>query len=269
MSIPRCFLALAGLALATAASAQATPESRLNSSPRHHEWIDVSSGGRSVHTFIAYPEVKDKAMVVVVIHENRGLNDWARAVADRLAENGYIAVAPDLLSGAAPGGGNTPDFPSSSAATEAINKLSAAQVIADLGAVADHAKALPAASGRLAVVGFCWGGAQSWRLAGARSDLALAHVFYGAPPSDPADYAHISCPVLGYYGGNDARINVTIEKTAAGMKAAGKAFEPVIYDGAGHAFMRAGEAADATPANRKAMSEGWQRLLAALARARG
>jgi carboxymethylenebutenolidase len=207
-------------------------------------------------------------MVVVVIHENRGLNDWARSVADRLAENGYIAVAPDLLSGTAPGGGNTRDFPTQGAATEAIGKLPAAQVLADLNAVADYAKGLPAASGKLAVTGFCWGGGQAWRFAVARPDLALANVFYGTPPVDSAAYASIKCPVYGYYGGNDARINATIEKSTAAMQAAGKVYQPVIYEGAGHAFMRSGEDADAAPANQKAMTEGWQRMLVALAQSK-
>lgn len=240
---------------------------RLEKSPRHQEWIEIKHDGRTVSAFVVYPEVKDKAMAVVVIHENRGLNDWARAVADRLAENGYIAIAPDLLSGSGPGGGNTVAFATQSDATAAIGKLPPPQVAADLAAVGDYVKALPAANGRLAVVGFCWGGGQSWRFALARSDLALAHVFYGSPPAD-VDYAKITAPVLGYYGGNDARINATIEKSAAGMQAAGKTFEPVIYEGAGHAFMRSGED-DPSSANGKAMNEAWTRLLAALAKAKG
>jgi carboxymethylenebutenolidase len=230
--------------------------------------VQVKHGDRTVSAFVVYPEVKDKALAVVVIHENRGLNDWARAVADRLAENGYIAIAPDLLTGAAPGGGNTKDFATQGDATAAIGKLPAAQVAADLAAVADYVKVLPSANGKLAVAGFCWGGGQAWRLALARPDLVLANVFYGAPPAD-ADYAKVACPILGYYGGNDARINATLEKTTAGMKAAGKSFEPVIYDGAGHAFMRSGEESGGGAANQAAATAGWTRLLAALARVRG
>ena len=280
--LPRCLLTLS-LLVATASAQPAAPAAapkpavapapsaaltRLEKSPRHQEWVQVKQGDRIVHAFVVYPEVKDKAMVVVVIHENRGLNDWARAVADRLAENGYIAIAPDLLSGAAPGGGNTRDFAAQNDATAAIGKLPAAQVLADLNAVADYAKAQPAANGRLAVAGFCWGGGQVWRFALARPDLALVNVFYGTPPAD-ADYAKLPCPVYGYYGGNDARVNTTIEKSTAGMKAAGKDYQPVIYDGAGHAFMRSGEDAEGGAANQKAMTEGWSRLLAALAKVRG
>jgi carboxymethylenebutenolidase len=265
----RC-LTLLPLALATAAAqpaaAPAAPSAalaRLENSPRHHEWVQLKHGDRTLTAFLAYPERKDKALTVVVIHENRGLNDWARAVADRLAEHGYLAIAPDLLSGAAPGGGDTKDFATQSDATAAIGKLPPAQVVADLNAAADYARTLPAANGKFAVAGFCWGGTQTWRFALARPDLALANVFYGSPPAD-ADYTQITAPVLGYYGGNDERVNATIEKSKAGMAAAGKSFDPVIYDGAGHAFMRSGEDPAGTPANQAACKAGWDRLLAAL-----
>ena len=131
---------------------------RLEKSPRHHEWVEVKSGERTVHCFLAFPEVKGKAAAVVVIHENKGLNDWARAVADEFAEAGYIAIAPDLLSGLGPNGGNTDSFPNADAATEAIYKLDAARVTADLNAVADHVAKLEACSGKLSVAGFCWNG---------------------------------------------------------------------------------------------------------------
>ena len=269
---PRSLLLLT-LLIATAAAQQPAAAAsaaltRLEKSPRHQEWVQVKHGDRTVTAFVVYPEVKNKALTVVVIHENRGLNDWARAVADRLAENGYIAIAPDLLTGAAPGGGNTKDFATQGDATAAIGKLPAAQVAADLAAVADYAKALPSANGQLAVTGFCWGGGQAWKFALARPDLALANVFYGPPPPADSDYTKIAAPVLGYYGGNDARINGTIEKSTASMQAAGKTFEPVIYDGAGHAFMRSGEEADGGAANQAAATAGWARLLAALDHAR-
>jgi carboxymethylenebutenolidase len=264
-STPATAAAPAAPAVAAAPAGPSAAQIRLEKSPRHHEWVKVKQGDRSVTAFVAYPEVKDKALTVLVIHENRGLNDWARAIADRLAENGYIAIAPDLLSGSAPGGGDTKDFAAQGDATRAIGQLPPAQVAADLSAVVDYAKALPAANGKFAVVGFCWGGGQSWRVALARPDLALANVFYGSPPAD-ADYAKITAPVLGYYGGNDARINATIEKSTAGMTAAGKTFEPVIYDGAGHAFMRSGEEPAGGDANKAAATASWTRLLAALAK---
>ncbi len=236
---------------------------RLEKSPRHHEWVAVKNGERVVHSFLVFPEVKNKATAVVVIHENRGLTDWVRSVADQLAEAGYIAIAPDLLSGMAPNGGKTSDFPTGDAAREAISKVTPEQANADLNAVTDYVAKLPAANGKVAVAGFCWGGRQSFRFATYRADLKAAFVFYGSG-ADSSDIPKINCPVYGFYGGNDARVNATIPKTAELMKAAGKRFEPVTYDGAGHGFMRAGEEPEATEANKKARDEGWVRWKALL-----
>jgi len=251
--------------------AGAAPEdpalARLNTSPRHHEWVPVKSGERTVHAFVVYPEVEGKVPVVLVIHENRGLTDWVRSVADQLAEAGYIAVAPDLLSGLGPGGGKTADFPDRNAARDALYQRQQADVSADLRAVADYAVKIPAGNGKLAVAGFCWGGRQSFLFATERADLAAAFVFYGTPPEEPAALARITAPVYGFYGGSDARVNATIESTVEAMKAAGKTYEPVTYEGAGHGFLRAGEEPDASAENRKARDEGWKRwkqLLAGL-----
>jgi carboxymethylenebutenolidase len=266
--VPRRRPPLAALALvaATGASlAQDAARARLERSPRHHEWVSIPSGERSIDTFVAYPERAGKALAVLVIHENRGLTDWVRSVADRLAENGYIALAPDLLTGRAPGGGRTADFPDSDAARSAIYALDPAVVLADLGAVADHARKIPAADGRIAVIGFCWGGSQTWRLALARPDLVLAAPFYGTAPDDAEGFRTVGCPVFGFYGGADERVNATLERTAAAMKEAGKTFEPEIYEGAGHGFLRVGEAADASPANKAATEQAWKRLLDKLA----
>ena len=240
--------------------------SRLEGTPRHHEWIDVARGERVVRTYVVYPERKDRAPAVVVIHENRGLTDWVRAVADRLAEEGRVALAPDLLSGMAEGGGGTREFASEDAAREAIGRLPAAQVRDDLRAVIDRARGLAAANGRVAVAGFCWGGAQAWRVASDVDGLAAVFVFYGTGPEDEAGVAGIDAPVYGFYGGNDARVSATLPGTEARMREAGKRFEPVIYDGAGHAFMREGERPDASPANRTAMEAGWKRWLELLPR---
>jgi carboxymethylenebutenolidase len=200
--------------------------------------------------------------VVLVIHEIFGLSDWAQELADELAAAGYIAVAPDLLSGMAPNGGRTKDF--STGVTEAVSKLNPAQVIADLDAAADYANKLPAANGKLYVAGFCWGGAQSFRFATNRGDLSAAFVFYGSPPTTEA-MSRIKAPVYGFYAGNDARIDATIPDTVSLMKAAGKTYDPVTYDGAGHGFMRAGEAPDASDANKKARDEAWKRWKSVLA----
>lgn len=250
---------------AFAAGAQDSLQVRLNESPRHQEWVKIASGTRQIEAFVVYPEVAEKAQAVVVIHENRGLTDWVRGVADRLAEAGYIALAPDLLSGTGPGGGGTASFASPDSARQAIYRLPAPQVSADLNAVADYLAKLPAADGRVAVAGFCWGGGRAFAFAAERPGLAAAYVFYGTGPDSAAVLAQVACPVYGFYGGNDARVNATIPVSAQGMKAAGKVYEPVTYEGAGHGFLRAGEAADASPADRQARAAAWDRWLRLLA----
>ena len=247
-----------------AVSAQDWARARLEKSTRHREWITVKHDGRAVETFVVYPESKDKRPVVLVIHEIFGLSDWAQELADEVAAAGYIAVAPDLLSGMGPNGGRTKDFPAGSV-TEAVSKLNPDQVTADLNAAADYGKKLPASNGKLYVAGFCWGGGQTFRFATNRGDLSAAFVFYGPPPAKDA-LSRIKAPVYGFYAGNDARIDATIPDTVAAMKAAGKTYEPVTYDGAGHGFMRAGETPDDTnPANKKAREDAWKRWKTLLA----
>ena len=238
-------------------NAQDWAKERLAKSPRHGEWVTVKHDGRSVDTFVVYPESKDKRPVVLVIHEIFGMTDWVEDLADQVAEAGYIAVAPDLLSGMGPNGGRSSSFPEGKT-MEAVSKLNADQVTADLNAAADYGTKLPASNGKLFVVGFCWGGGQSWRFATNRPDLSAAFVFYGPPPDKDA-MARIKAPVYGFFAGNDARIGAMIPDATTNMKAAGKTFEPVTYDGAGHGFMRAGEAPDANDANKKARSESWER----------
>jgi carboxymethylenebutenolidase len=248
---------VAGLAMPV--SAQDFAKERLNKSSRHHEWVVVKNGKRDVHCFVVFPEVKDKATAVLVIHENKGLTDWVRSVADQMAEAGYVAVAPDMLSGLGPNGGKTSDFPSLDDATKALYKLPPDQVTGDLNAAADYVLKLPAANGKLAVAGFCWGGGQTFRFATNRSDIKAAFVFYGPPP-EKEGIGKIQCPVFGFYGENDARINASIPKTKTFMKELSKTFEPVIYAGAGHGFMRAGEEPLGMEANRKARNDAWDRL---------
>jgi carboxymethylenebutenolidase len=250
---------LAVLALATAvASAQDWAKGKLEQSPRHHEFVTVKHGGRPVDTFIVYPESKSKRPVILMIHEIFGLTDWVKDMADQLAAAGYIVVAPDLLSGMGANGGGSNTF-DQDGAIQAVSHLPPDQVTADLNAVADYALKLPAANGRLFVTGFCWGGGQTFRFATNRPDLKAAFVFYGPPPDKDA-MARIKAPVYGFYAGNDARIDATIPDATAKMKQLGKTYEPVTYEGAGHGFMRAGEAPDASEANRKARSESLSRL---------
>jgi carboxymethylenebutenolidase len=261
---------LAALALALAATtplaAQDWVSQRLESSPRHHEWAAIQHGDRTVHTFVVFPSSSAKATAVIVIHENRGLTDWARGVADQLAEAGYIALAPDLLSGTAPGGGKTNDFPTSDAAREAIYALPPDQVTADLDAVAAYALKLPASNGKLAVGGFCWGGGQTLRYATHNRDLDGAFVFYGNYEWTREQLQAIAAPVHGFYAGEDARINAGLPALEAAMKELGKPYTPVIYAGATHGYMRSGEDPAGSEADKKAREQSWARWKELLAK---
>ena len=243
-----------------AAEAQDWAKARLEKSPRHLEYVKVEHDGRAVNCFVAYPEVKEKAPAVVVIHEIFGLADWPKLLADELAEAGYIAIAPDLLSGmgtgrrrhrVAPGPGRRdprrarPARRSRSRPTWTRSSLYVAK--------------LPACNGKVAVCGFCWGGGQTFRYATHNKEIKAAFVFYGGGPTDEAAVRRIAAPVYGFYGGNDARVNATIPQSEELMKAAGKTYEPVIYEGAGHGFMRGGEAPDARPGDKKGRDEAWRR----------
>ena len=350
------------LLLVQPARGQDWAKAALAKSPRHGEFVTIPEpGGRMLQAWVVYPEVKEKAPVVVMIHEIFGQSDWAREMADELAGAGYIVVEPDLLSGlgpaqtaalhpampantkitlspcpatlrqgdatsctvteqelrvammsrpmvgmgcdpmdclpdrgnaarmqpaamktgqqaapmdhmhmgpqtgagaayapASPGG--TSAFPDQGSVTRAVSSLPDAQVLADLDAAADYGKKLPAANGKVFVAGFCWGGGKSFLFATHRKDLSAAFVFYGPPPTAAA-MANITAPVYGFYAEKDARISATIPQTETDMKAAGKVYEPVVYDGAMHGFMRAGEAPDANAANTAARQEGFRRLV--------
>jgi carboxymethylenebutenolidase len=227
---------------------------RLNSSPRHAEWVDIKSGERTIKAFVVYPERKDKAPAVLVIHEIFGLTDWARSLCDELAEAGVIAIAPDLLSGQ--------KFEDVDDARKAISALSKEQVKADLDAAANYAQIkIPSCNGTLAVCGFCWGGGVTFAYANENPKLKAAYSFYGTAPTEASKVANIACPVYGFYAENDERVNATIPKAEELMKAAGKKYEPVIYKGAGHGFMRSGEPADPAVrvADKKARDEAWVR----------
>ena len=258
-------LIAAAVMAAVTVPAQDWAKARLEKSPRHQEWVTVKHGDREVKCYVTFPEVKGKATAVVVIHEIFGLSDWVRGVTDQLAEAGYIAIAPDLLSGSGPDGGGTDKLGGRDAVTKAVYALSPDQVTADLEAVTDYVRKLPACNGKVAVGGFCWGGGQTFRFATNRKDIKAAFSFYGPMPDKEADIARINCPVYGFYGGNDNRINASIPKATELMKKAGKTYEPVTYEGAGHGFMRAGEdPGDNNPANKKARDEAWVRWKALL-----
>jgi carboxymethylenebutenolidase len=302
------------LCLCGVAGAQDWAKATLNKSPRHGEYVTITEpSGRKLQAWVVYPEVKDKAPVVVMIHEIFGQSDWAREMADEVASAGYIVVEPDLLSGFGPVGatpmlgprcdpmncpsaqqapakasspvpvdhshmqmqpgtgaafgpaspGGTAAFPDQSAVVKAVSSLDLNLVMADLDAAADYGKKLPAASGKLYVAGFCWGGTQTFSFATHRKDLSASFVFYGTPP--PADtMKNITAPVYGFYAGDDARVTSTVAQTTLDMKAAGKTYDPVTYDGAGHGFMRAGEPPEANAENSAARADGFRRLVTLL-----
>jgi carboxymethylenebutenolidase len=237
----------------------------LEKSPRHGEWVDVAVAGGTVplRTWVVYPERKDKAGVVIVIHEIFGLSDWIRGVADQLAEDGFIAVAPDLISGKGPGNGGTDSVSSSDDVEKLVRGLSPEEVVTRLDAVRDWALKVPAANRRTATIGFCWGGARSFAYATTQLALDAAVVYYGTSP-DAAKLAAVKAPVLGLYGGDDERVNATIEPAAAEMKKGGKMYEPHVYEGAGHGFLRQQDGRDG--ANMKATEQAWPATIAFLRR---
>lgn len=242
-------------------------EKALADSPRHGEWVDIGlPGGGKLNSWVVYPERKDKAGVVLVIHDIRGMSDWIRALGDQLAQDGFIAVVPDFLSGKGEGGGGTASFGKD--VGQAIRKLTAEEMGARLDAAMQYGSALPASNGKTAVVGFCWGGTESFRSALAQPKLQGAVVYYGSLPeatatTAPEDkVAKISAPVLGLYGGNDARINATLPPTIAAMLKAGKTYEFHTFEEAGHGFLHQQD----RPANLTAARHAWPLTVAFLRR---
>ena len=235
----------------------ATVSARLVASPRHGEWAMIHTGPNdSVRAWVVYPERSTKAPVVVVVHEIYGLSTWVRGVADQLAANGYIAIAPDLLTGKAPLAGDTL---SNSVATAAIRTLRPDDVHRQLEAVGRYGMSLPAASPRYGIIGFCWGGGTSFAHAvRSPSGLGAAVVYYGQSP-DTSDLERVKVPVLGLYAGNDQRIDALVPRTDSIMRRLGKPYEVHFFDGAGHGFMRAQEGSEA---NRHAAEQAWPLTLA-------
>ena len=247
-------LAAAGLP----ADAESAVET-LNNSPRHGEWVDITEGragadrwGDSVRAWVVYPERATRAPVVVVIHEIFGHTDWIRAVADQLAADGFIAIAPDLLSGHGQDGGRTPSDRQEAVAL--VRSLRVEDVTRRLTAAARYGNSLPAANGRFAGIGFCRGGSMSFNFAANEQDLDAAVVYYGSAPTRQM-LARIQAPVLGLYGGDDARVNATIPDAMREMRRQGKFYEPHQFEGAGHGFLRQQSGRDG--ANSKATQEAW------------
>ena len=230
---------------ATMASAQNDPRlpsdatgaiARLSASPRHSEWAIIHSGdGDSVRAWVVYPERSTKAPVVLVVHEIFGLSSWVRSVADQLAADGFIAIAPDLLTMK-----NLPDGPDSVVAPPAqaaIRTLDPAWVQRQLDAVAKYGMSLPAAEKKYGIVGFCWGGGVSFAHAVHSPSLGASVVYYGVSPPT-ADLSSVRAPVLGLYAGEDARVDATIPSADSALRTLGRTYSPNVYPGAGHGFLR-------------------------------
>ena len=248
----------AGILFTTTAGADNT-KAELEKSPRHGEWVKVTTAdGRTINSFIVYPEVKEPATAIIVIHEIFGLTDWIRLVADRLAAEGFVAICPDLLSGMGPDGGGTESFESGDDVRRTIRELSSSQVTSDLDAIQTYVRELPSTNEKVAVSGFCWGGGQTFSYAVNSDTIAAGFVFYGRAPSTE-DVPKISAPVYGFYGESDNRINATIDDTKAAADAANVTYEPVIYENVGHAFLRRGMGEDANEAQKAATKAAWER----------
>lgn len=235
---------------------------RLDASPRHGEYVEIDVPGREggpLRTWVVYPERTTNAPVVIVIHEIFGLTDWVRGVADQLAAEGFIAIAPDMISGRVEGGGGSESLRAPAAGIGYVTRLAREEVDTGLNAVFDYAKTIPAATGKVSCVGYCWGGRQSFAFAAAQPGLSAAVVYYGNGPGAESVGA-IEAPVLGLYGEADQRVTVTVEPTKGEMEAAGKAYEIEIYDGAGHGFLRAQSLQDGK--NQAAAEHAWARTLA-------
>jgi carboxymethylenebutenolidase len=227
---------------------------RLNSSPRHGQYVMVpTASGDSIRAWIVYPERSTRAPVVVVVHEIFGMSTWVRAVADQLAADGFIAIAPDLLSRQSIPG--APDSISMQAGIAAVSKLDPAAVQHDIDATAQYAMALPSALHKYGVVGFCWGGGVSFQHAVHSPTLGAAVVYYGTSPATTT-LASIHAPVLGFYGGNDARVVMTIPPADSAMRAMHKTYVHRVFDGATHGFLRQQTGGDAG-ANMTATREAW------------
>jgi len=241
---------------------EASATAALNASPRHAEWVDVGLRGDQVPigTWVVYPERSDPAPVVLVIHEIYGMTDWIRGVADQFAAEGFIAVAPDLLSGMGPNGGGTASLGERDNVVATIRTLDPNERVRRLNAIRTYALGIPSGSGRLGAVGFCWGGGASFAYAMDQPALEAAVVYYGTSPAEVQDYARINAPVLGLYGGNDERVNATIHRATEEILGAGKAYESIVYPGAGHGFLRAQQGQDG--ANMRATEQAWPRTLA-------
>ena len=231
----------------------------LTSSKLRKEFVDIPLGSTKLHTWVEYPAGEGKAPVVIVMQHGPGMDDWQRAVADQLAEQGFIAIAPDLHSGLGPNGGNYDSFQGTDEVMRAIARITPDDMQARYKAARDYGLKLPRSNGKSASIGFCMGGGNSFRFAGEVPELNAAVVYYGATPSKEI-MAKIKAPVLAFYGEDDARVTAANEPTIAAMKELGKSFESHVYPHATHGFLEYQDLAG----NPFATSDSWARTIAFL-----
>ena len=242
-------------------ASEAAATATLAASPRHGEWINVMDRAILTRTYVVHAPQGSRSALVLVIPDERGLSDWARAVGDQLAREGFTTIVPDLLMGAGPNGGGTASFPNQDAVARALDQLPREQVMQRLEGVWNYAMRLAGMTGKGAVVGFGWGGTNAFRFAGTEPEVGTltgAVVFYGAPP-DSAALARTNVPVLGLYAGDDPSVSGTTDATAADMKRLGKSYELVVFAGASHGFVRA---QTERAANLLATQQAWSRAVA-------
>lgn len=216
----------------------------LKTSPRHGEWVDIKTpSGATIKSWLEYPAATGKVGVVIVIHEIFGLTDWVRGVADQVAKDGYIAIAPDLISGMGPNGGGSAEL-GTQGAGQVIRTLTNDERNARLNAVMAYGKTIPSSNGKTGVVGFCWGGGSSLTYAIAQPGLNAAVMYYGPAPTvqgsqtpDLSGLPNIKAPILAHYPSTDQRTLATAQPISDEMKKLGKSFTFFVYDGATHGFM--------------------------------
>jgi carboxymethylenebutenolidase len=239
------------------ADKNADATAQLKSSPRHGEWVDIkASSGAPIKSFVVYPERKDKAPVVIVIQEIFGLTDWIRGVADQLAKEGFIAIAPDFMSGMGPNQGGSAELGEQGSVAE-IRKLTPPDVLRILNDVRAYALTIPAANGKTATVGFCWGGGASSTFALMQPSLNAAVAYYGGMPPDAAAFANAKTPILGLYAANDNRVNATLDLAKTELAKKNVPYEQHFFEGAGHGFLRQQNGTAQAPGNGRAAAEAW------------
>lgn len=221
------------------------------------EFVDIPlAGGVKLHTWVEYPEGDGKAPIVLVMQHGPGMDDWQRALADQLAVQGFIAIAPDLHSGLGPNGGNYDSFSGTDQVMRATARVNPDEQQARYRAAMEWGKKLPRWNGKIATIGFCMGGGNSFRFAVENPEVAAAVVYYGATPKKET-LSKIKAPVLAFYGEDDARVTAAAEPTAADMKEYGKSFEFHIYPHATHGFLEFQDLAG----NPAATADSWNRTI--------